>query len=143
MPIGAVVSSRNNMMLFADNPILGHITTFGGHPVVAAAANAGIKELVRTELILLVSKKEQLFRELLCHKAIKGISGKGLMLAIELDTFENNLLVIQKCLSRGLVTDWFLFANNRIRIAAPLTISEGEIREACEIITQAIDEVYV
>ncbi len=143
MPIGAVVSSRNNMMLFADNPILGHITTFGGHPVVAAAANAGIKELVRTELIKLVGQKEQLFRELLRHKAIKGISGKGLMLAIELDTFENNLLVIQKCLSRGLITDWFLFANNRVRIAAPLTIYEGEIREACEIITQALDEVYV
>ncbi len=142
MPIGAVIANNDLMILFADQPILGHITTFGGHPVVAAAAHAGIQVLVASNLLNEVAEKEMLFREKLVHPKIKGISGKGLMLAIELDNFDNNLKVIQSCLANGLITDWFLFANNRIRIAPPLTITKDEIEHACLIIINALRQVY-
>jgi len=142
MPIGAVVSSQERMLALADNPILGHITTFGGHPVVAAAAHAGIKELRSRNWMASVSEKEALFRELLVHPAIKEVSGKGLMLAIALDTFENNLEVIKLCIAAGVISDWFLFANNRIRISPPLTITMDEIRHACFIIIRALNQVY-
>jgi acetylornithine/N-succinyldiaminopimelate aminotransferase len=142
MPIGAVVSSREKMMLFADQPLLGHISTFGGHPVVASAALAGIHVLEKNEWLNKVEAKELLFRRLLVHPAIKSISGRGLMLAVELDSFENNLKVIQECLKEGLITDWFLFANTKIRIAPPLTISEAEIGLACNIILSALNVVY-
>ena len=142
MPIGAVIASNDLMVLFADQPILGHITTFGGHPVIAAAAHAGIQFLVASNLLNEVAEKEALFREKLVHPKIKGISGKGLMLAVELDNFYNNLKAIQACLADGLITDWFLFANNRIRIAPPLTITKDEIEQACFIIIRAITQVY-
>jgi len=142
MPIGAIVANRNLMSLFADNPILGHITTFGGHPVVAAAANAGILSLLSSNLLSEVAEKEAVFRKKLVHPAIKNISGKGLMLAVELDSFDNNLKVIQTCLAAGLITDWFLFANKKIRIAPPLTITKEEIEHACFIIIKALNQVY-
>jgi acetylornithine/succinyldiaminopimelate/putrescine aminotransferase len=142
MPIGAIVANRNLMSLFADNPILGHITTFGGHPVVAAAANAGILSLLSSNLLSEVAEKEAVFRKKLVHPAIKNISGKGLMLAVELDSFDNNLKVIQTCLAAGLITDWFLFANKKIRIAPPLTITKEEIEHACFIIIGALNQVY-
>jgi acetylornithine/succinyldiaminopimelate/putrescine aminotransferase len=142
MPIGAVVTSQVNMNLFADNPILGHITTFGGHPVIAASALAGISELLTGRWIDLVFEKEELFRKKLVHPAIKNISGKGLMLSVELDTFENNLKVIQLCIENGVISDWFLFANNRIRIAPPLTITNEEIEFACGVILQSISKVF-
>ncbi len=142
MPIGAVVSSQERMLSLADNPILGHITTFGGHPVVAAAALAGLQELLQGNWMELVEKKEALFRSLLVHPAIKQISGKGLLLAIALDSFENNLAVIKSCMEAGIISDWFLFANNRIRIAPPLTITEEEIKQACFIIVRALNQVY-
>lgn len=142
MPIGAFISSSEHMNLLADAPILGHITTFGGHPVVAAAALAGIEELFRLNLLENVQKKEQLFRKLLIHPAIKKISGTGLMLAVELDSFENNLKVIQACMQNGLLTDWFLFANNKIRIAPPLTITFEEIEFASNVIVTQLKEVY-
>ncbi len=142
MPIGAVVSSQERMLSLADNPILGHITTFGGHPVVAAAALAGLQELLQGNWMELVEKKEALFRSLLAHPAIKQISGKGLLLAIALDSFENNLAVIKSCMEAGIISDWFLFANNRIRIAPPLTITEEEIKQACFIIVRALNQVY-
>ncbi|MCF8255205.1 MAG: aspartate aminotransferase family protein [Bacteroidia bacterium] len=142
MPIGAVVCSREKMILFADQPLLGHISTFGGHPVVASAALAGIQVLEKNNWLSQVDAKEHLFRTLLVHPAIKSISGKGLMLAVELDSFENNLKVIQECLKEGLITDWFLFANTKIRIAPPLTITESEIEQACNIILSALNLVY-
>ena len=142
MPIGAVISSRQNMHAFAQNPILGHITTFGGHPLIAAAALAGLEELQQSNLIYEVAQKEKLFRQLLVHKSIMEVSGKGLMLALKFDTFENNLKVIQACLADGLITDWFLFANNRIRIAPPLTITVDEIEMACKVIIRNLDKVY-
>ena len=142
MPIGAVLSSKEKMAYLADKPILGHITTFGGHPVVAAAALAGIEELLAGNFIEEVAAKELLFRENLKHPAIQQISGKGLMLAMELDSFENTLLVVQKAMKLGLISDWFLFASNRVRIAPPLTITPDEILMACTMLRQALEEVY-
>ena len=142
MPIGAFISSKAMMNTLADEPILGHITTFGGHPVIAAAALAGINELERMKLMSFIPEKENLFRRNLIHPAIEKISGKGLMLAVQLDSFENNLKVIQYCMEAGLITDWFLFANNKIRIAPPLTITNEEILHACSIIVESINKVY-
>jgi acetylornithine/succinyldiaminopimelate/putrescine aminotransferase len=142
MPIGAVVSSKAMMSSFAHHPILGHITTFGGHPVICAAALAGIEELERLDLIKEVAAKELLFRNRLQHKAIHKIDGLGLMLAIQLDTFENTIKVIQFAISAGLISDWFLFATNKIRISPPLTISNQEIEEACAILLASIEKVY-
>lgn len=142
MPIGAVVSSKEKMRSLSFQPILGHITTFGGNAVVAAAALAGIEELERLDLVRKVPAKEQLFRSLLTHKAIQKIDGLGLMLALELDNFDNTLKVIGHCMEMGLISDWFLFASNRVRIAPPLTISEEEIKEACSILNHALSLVY-
>jgi acetylornithine/succinyldiaminopimelate/putrescine aminotransferase len=142
MPIGAFISSKAMMNTLADEPILGHITTFGGHPVIAAAALAGINELERLNLMNSIPEKENLFRRNLIHPAIEKITGKGLMLAVQLDSFENNLKVIQYCMEAGLITDWFLFANNKIRIAPPLTITNEEILNACSIIVDSIKKVY-
>ncbi|OYU97605.1 MAG: aspartate aminotransferase family protein [Bacteroidetes bacterium B1(2017)] len=142
MPIGAVVTSQDHMNLLADNPILGHITTFGGHPVIASAALAGIESLEEGKWMDLVEQKEALFRKNLVHPAIRSISGKGLMLAIELDSFDNNIKVIQHCIAGGVISDWFLFASNKIRIAPPLTITEEEIGFACNVILSSLDLVY-
>ncbi len=142
MPIGAVVSSKAMMSSFSHHPILGHITTFGGHPVVCAAALAGIEELLRLDLIKEVAKKEMLFRENLPHQAIQKIDGMGLMLAVQLDSFENTIKVIQYAIEGGLISDWFLFATNKIRISPPLTITEDEIMLASKILLMAIEKVY-
>jgi acetylornithine/N-succinyldiaminopimelate aminotransferase len=138
MPMGAFISSSERMNLLADGPMLGHITTFGGHPVICAAALAAVEELTSHTWINEIAAKEQLFRELLVHPAIKGISGKGLMLAVEFDSFEQNKQIIDNCIKDGLITDWFLFATNRMRLSPPLIISEDEIRKACEIIIHNI-----
>ena len=134
MPIGAFVSSQTMMGELADNPMLGHITTFGGHPVIAAAAIAGIEELLSHNWIEKVEEKENLFRELLVHPAIKNISGKGLMLAIEFENFDFNKKLIDACIEDGLITDWFLYASNCLRIAPPLIITDEQIKWSCEIL---------
>ncbi len=141
MPIGAFVSSHEMMMTLADNPILGHITTFGGHPVIAAAAHAGIGELLSHNWIAEVDTKEKLFRKLLVHPAIKSITGKGLMLALEFDSFELNKKIIDVCIEAGVISDWFLFASNKMRLAPPLIITESEIETACSIILKSIKNV--
>lgn len=142
MPIGAFISSTENMHQLADAPILGHITTFGGHPVIAAAALAGIEELERLDILNQVAEKEQLFRKRLIHPAIQAISGKGLMLGVQLDSFENTLKVLQLAMQKGVLSDWFLFASNKIRIAPPLIITENEIEFACKILLECLNEVY-
>lgn len=134
MPMGAFVSSHNMMMTLAENPILGHITTFGGHPVICAGALAGIHELTSNTWIDDVKEKEALFRSLLVHPAIKNVNGKGLMLSLELENFETNKKVIDGCIEDGLITDWFMFASNHMRIAPPLIITNNEIKLACNII---------
>ncbi len=140
MPMGAFVASHNMMMTLAENPILGHITTFGGHPVCCAAALAGLEEITASTYMDEVAEKEQLFRALLVHPAIKNINGKGLMLALELESFEFNKKVIDGCIEDGLITDWFLFATNSMRIAPPLIITLEEIKTSCGIIINNLNK---
>lgn len=141
MPIGAFVAKHEMMMTLAENPMLGHITTFGGHPVIAAAAHAGIQELLSHNWIQEIAQKEALFRKLLVHHAIKSIEGKGLMLSLEFESFEFTKTLIDACIADGLITDWFLFATNRLRIAPPLIITEQQIEDACLIILSNIKKL--
>ncbi|MCG2617888.1 aspartate aminotransferase family protein [Terrimonas sp. NA20] len=138
MPLGAFISSREKMFQLADGPVLGHITTFGGHPVSCAAGYAAMKALIGEEMMTDVKQKEALFRSLLVHPSIKQVNSYGLWLAVLFDTFETNKRVIDKCIEQGVLTDWFLFAANALRISPPLTISEEEIRRACEVILSAV-----
>ncbi len=141
MPIGAFSASNKIMRAISANPILGHITTFGGHPVSCAASLATIGVIEDEHLMDTIPEKERLFRDLLKHDKIKAITGKGLMLAIHLDFFDDVQLVIAHCLKKGLLTDWFLYANHCIRIAPPLTINMDEIRIVCVILLEALDEL--
>lgn len=142
MPIGAFLAPKEIMHCLTHNPILGHITTFGGHPVSCASASACIETMLNEKLISTVSEKAELIKSLLKHKAIKEIRNQGLMMAIQLDSFENLQDAIAKCIDKGVVTDWFLFNNTSMRIAPPLIITEEEIRFACNVILEALDEVY-
>lgn len=141
MPVGAFVSSEKNMDLLYDNPKLGHITTFGGHPVIAAACLATLEQLKSTNIIKETLVKEQLFRALLVHPLIKEIRGKGLMLAAMTDSAEITNQVILKSQDKGLILFWLLFEPCAIRITPPLTISEDEIRDGCAIIIEVLDEI--
>lgn len=138
MPIGAFVSSEKLMSTLSFDPVLGHCTTFGGHPVCCAAAFANLNVILEEKLLADVQKKEELFRSLLVHPKIKGVHGKGLLLAIEFENAEENKTIIDKCIEKGVITDWFLFNAHSMRIAPPLTISEDEVREACKIIIGCI-----
>jgi acetylornithine/succinyldiaminopimelate/putrescine aminotransferase len=139
MPIGAFVASHSMMQTLTDNPLLGHITTFGGHPVCVAAALATLQTLLEENYISKANEKELLFRILLVHPEIKAVRGKGLFLGVELRDFDFLQRVIQYCISKGVITDWFLFNDKTMRIAPPLIITEGEIRNACAIILEALD----
>lgn len=138
MPIGAFIASKEVMSALSDNPILGHITTFGGHPVSCAAALATLDTLLESDLIQQVKAKEQLFLELLQHPDIIEVRSAGLWLAVELENFEAVQGVIRHCLEKGLVTDWFLFNSNSLRIAPPLIITEEQVRWACGVILDAL-----
>lgn len=139
MPIGAFISSAAIMSVFRNNPILGHITTFGGHPVSCAASLATLQVIQQGKLYEQAEAKGQLFRQLLVHPAIKGIRGKGLMLAVEFDSFATLKLIIDRAILHGVITDWFLFCDNSMRIAPPLIITEAQIHEACAVILEAIE----
>jgi len=139
MPIGVFISSKEIMDNLSDNPILGHITTFGGHPVSCAAGNAALKFLTKSSLMDEVAEKEALFRELLVHPKIKGISGKGLMLAVQLDSFEEVERTMKRCIERGVIIDWFLYNLECLRISPPLIITKKQIREVCEVLKEALD----
>ncbi|MCJ1805567.1 aspartate aminotransferase family protein, partial [Flavobacterium covae] len=141
MPVGAFTANEKHMDLLSQNPKLGHITTFGGHPVIAAASLATLKELLETDLMRQCLEKEQLFRKLLIHKLIKEIRGEGLMLAIMTDSPEITNQVIFKCQEKGLILFWLLFEGNAIRITPPLTLSNQEIEEGCRIIIEAMNEI--
>ena len=141
MPMGAFISNRALMAQLSDQPILGHITTFGGHPVVAAAGCAALEVLLESTWIDEVTKKESIFRAGLVHPTIKAIHGKGLMLAVELADFETVQLCIQKMLNKGLFSDWFLFAPNCLRLSPPLSITETEIQWACTQILEVLEEM--
>lgn len=140
MPIGSFTTSTEKMHSLRENPMLGHITTFGGHPIVCAASLATLDELCETQLFREVEKKETLFRALLNHPKIKEIRGKGLMLALELDDVELCQKVVHRGLEMGIVTFFFLFSKTAVRLSPPLTISEDEIRNAAKVILDILDE---
>lgn len=138
MPLGAFIASHKHMQSLTAEPVLGHITTFGGHPVCCAAGMAGMQALLDEQMVAGVPAKEQLFRTLLVHPEIKAVRSMGLLLAIELSSADKVMQTLQQCLAKGLFSDWFLFAPDCIRIAPPLTISEEEIKEACNIILSCL-----
>ncbi len=142
MPIGAFISSNNLMSCLQQHPKLGHITTFGGHPVIAAAAEATLSELLNSNLIEQTLQKEVLIRKLLIHPLITEIRGKGLMLAALVETPEIASKVILNCLDKGLLLFWLLFEGKAIRITPPLTISEDEIYKGCNLIIESLNEVF-
>ncbi len=144
MPIGAFIASQSIMSVFKNKPILGHITTFGGHPVSCAASLATLEVIQSKGLAESAVAKGQLIRDVLRHPSIKEIRGKGLMLAVEFESFEVLKPIIDRAIFRGkhdlrVITDWFLFCDNSMRIAPPLTITDTQISEACNIILEAID----
>jgi acetylornithine/succinyldiaminopimelate/putrescine aminotransferase len=141
MPIGAFISSQKLMNVLTNNPVLGHITTFGGHPVSCAASLATLNVLLDEKLVDSVHEKELLFRSLLIHPLIRSINGKGLLLAVEFENYEQNKIIIDKCIKNGCLTDWFLFNSHSMRIAPPLTISHEEIRTSCNIILSSLSEI--
>jgi acetylornithine/N-succinyldiaminopimelate aminotransferase len=139
MPVGAFISGTAIMNVLKDNPILGHITTFGGHPVSCSAGLANLEVILKERLMDDVDTKEKLFRSCLTHPLIREIRGMGLMLCIQLDSFKQVEDVSKRCMENGVITDWFLHCDTALRIAPPLIISEAEIRRACEVIIEAIE----
>jgi len=138
MPMGALVTDRQIMQHLTHNPVLGHMTTFGGHPVCCAAGMAAMQVLLNEQWIAEVPAKEALFHALLQHPAISAVRSKGLLMAIRLRDPETVIAVLSRCLEQGLFSDWFLFAADCIRVAPPLSITEDEIRQACNIILNAL-----
>jgi acetylornithine/N-succinyldiaminopimelate aminotransferase len=141
MPVGAFSASKEMMDLLSHNPKLGHITTFGGHPVIAAACLATLQELTETNLIAQTLEKEKLFRKTLIHPLITEIRGKGLMLAVMTKSPETATEIILKCQDKGLILFWLLFEGSAIRITPPLNISNDEIIEGCGIILEVLNEI--
>lgn len=139
MPIGAFIAPQSIMAALKNNPLLGHITTFGGHPVSAAASLATLQILQEENLIEQVEEKANLFKKLLVHPKIKGIRNKGLMMAVEFDSFEVLKPIIDRAIHLGVITDWFLFCDDSMRIAPPLVITSEEIIHACGILLKAIE----
>lgn len=141
MPIGAFTASEDLMSLLQDNPKLGHITTFGGHPVIAASAFATLKEITSSNLMQQALKKEKLIRALLVHPFIKEIRGKGLMLALITPSEAITTSLILKAQNNGLLLFWLLFEPKAVRITPPLTISNEEITKGCHIILNILNSI--
>jgi len=141
MPIGAFIANREVMGVLKENPILGHITTFGGHPVSSVSGLASLNVILDENLVPQVSAKGGLFRSLLVHPLIREIRGIGLMLCIQMDNFEQVERVSKFCAAEGVVIDWFLHCETALRIAPPLIITEEEIKKACTIILRALDSL--
>ena len=140
VPVGAFMSSAEIMKTLQHSPKLGHITTFGGNPLIAAASHATLKEVLESGLMQEIEEKEKLFRELLVHPKIKKVNGRGLMLAVELESPEYTLAVAKRCMEKGLVVFWQLYRNEFLRISPPLTLTKDEIRKGCEIIISVLNE---
>ena len=141
MPIGAFIASFEHMSLLKDNPKLGHISTFAGHPVIAAAANATVTEILEKDLLSESLRKEKLIRKQLQHPKIKEIRGKGLMLIAIVETPELAAKIILTCLEKGLILFFLLFEARAMRITPPLTISDEEIKQGCALILEVLEEV--
>ena len=141
MPIGAFIANRDVMGVLKDNPILGHITTFGGHPVSSVSGLASLNVILEETLVAGVNAKGELFRSLLVHPLIREIRGKGLMMSIQLDSFEQVEKVSKLCAAEGVIIDWFLHCETALRVAPPLIITEAEIQKACSVILKALDSL--
>ena len=144
MPLGAFIADKELMWTLTNNPVLGHITTFGGHPVCCAAGMAALKVLIAEGIMNEVKKKEELFKSLLIQPPeggrstkIKTIRSFGLWMAVEFDSFETNKKIIDACIAQGVLTDWFLFASHCLRISPPLIITEEQIKKICKVLLQA------
>ena len=141
MPLGAFISTNSIMEVLKNDPVLGHISTFGGHPVSAVASLATLRAILDNQLINQVKEKADIFIKRLKHPLIKEVRSKGLLMAVEFESFNVLKKVIDEAIKTGVITDWFLFCDNSMRIAPPLTISQAEIEEACELILKAIKKV--
>ena len=141
VPVGAFMSSRKIMETLTREPKLGHITTFGGNALIAAASLATLEGVLEGGLMDKVVEKENLFRKLLVHPKILGINGKGLMLAVNLGNPEYTLRVAKECMNNGLIVFWQLYKNEFLRISPPLTISLEEIEKGCEIVINALNKM--
>jgi len=139
LPMGAFIAHRERMWALTGDPVLGHITTFGGHPLCCAAGRASMEVLLGSGWIEEVARKEALFRRLLIHPAIKTVRSSGLLIAVEYESFEQNKRVIDACIAAGVLTDWYLFAPHCLRIAPPLSITEAQIEKACATILSSSD----
>lgn len=140
MPLGAFVARKEIMDVIKDNPMLGHITTFGGHPVSCAAALASLRVIQNEKLLEAVDAKAALFRKELDHPKIKEIRGKGLMMCLQLETFDQVYQVSTFCAEKGVMIDWYLHCETALRVAPPLTISDDEIKHACGIIREGLEK---
>jgi len=141
LPIGAFCSSKKIMKLLEDKPKLGHISTFGGNPVIAASALATIKTIYKENLMDGINKKEKLFREKLKHPLIKKINGKGLMLAIIFDNKSTANTLVLNAIDKGLILFWLLWEKKAVRISPPLNISDKEINKGCDIIISILNKI--
>lgn len=140
MPLGAFLAPKSIMQVLSHDPPLGHITTFGGHPVSCAASLAAINIVEKGNYIKDVSRKEKLFRDILVHPKIKDITGKGLLLAVHLENEKQVKKVMAGCIKKGVITDWFLFKDSAIRVAPPLIIDDETIKNGCNIILEVLDQ---
>ncbi len=141
LPLGAFIAEKQLMRNFTVDPVLGHITTFGGHPLSCAAGLAAFRVLIKKDMHLKVAKKEALFRSLLNHPGIRAVRSSGLLIALELENADRVQQVVSFSLTNGVLTDWFLFAPQCLRIAPPLNISTTDITLACEVILKALDSI--
>ncbi|TAL60165.1 MAG: aspartate aminotransferase family protein [Bacteroidetes bacterium] len=139
MPLGAFIASKEVMSTLSHNPVLGHITTFGGHPLSCVAGIEAFKEVKRRQAAG-SRQKGELFKKLLVHPRIKEVRGEGLLIAVQFASEEENKRIISRCVEKGIITDWFLFNASAMRIAPPLIITEKEIKKACEVILRCIDQ---
>jgi acetylornithine/N-succinyldiaminopimelate aminotransferase len=142
MPMGGFISSKENMNLFTHNPMLGHITTFGGHPINCAAALANLEVIEQENLLDSAEEKGALIESLLSHPKIVEVRRRGLMFAVEFESAELVAQIVNKCLESGLITFWFLSCPESFRLAPPLTITKQEIKEGCEIINRAVESTF-
>jgi acetylornithine/N-succinyldiaminopimelate aminotransferase len=143
MPLGAFIAHKNLMSSLTNHPVLGHITTFGGHPVSCAAGKAALEVLLDGNYITEVKEKEQVLLGHIHHSSILNIKSCGLWASLEFDSFNTNKKVIDRCIEKGLITDWFLFSPECMRIAPPLIITKEELIKACELINDAINEALL
>lgn len=139
MPLGAFIADKKLMDTLTNNPVLGHINTFGGHPVSCAAGMVAMQVLLKEKIVEDVQRKSSLFQHYLQHPLIKKVNASGLMLAVHFDSFETNKKIIDRLIEEGVFTDWFLFASHALRIVPPLTITDVEITTACEKIIAILD----